>query len=71
MFDAEEMAILNALENDTLVRSVDADEEIAFVYKAIKELSSEQKNELSSRVKSYHNDRSIGKSWSDIKGTVI
>jgi hypothetical protein len=71
MFDAEDMAILNALENDTLARSIDADEEIALARKAAKELSPEQKNELSARIESYHNDRSIGKSWSDIKGTVI
>lgn len=44
MFDAEEMAILNALENDTLVRSVDADEEIALARKASKEYLSKSKN---------------------------
>lgn len=44
MFDAEEMAILNALENDTLVRSVDADEEIALARKAAKEYLSKSKN---------------------------
>jgi hypothetical protein len=37
MFDAEEIMILNALENDMLVRSVDADEEIALARKAAKE----------------------------------
>jgi len=44
MFDAEEMAILNALENDTLVRSVDADEEIVLARKAAKEYLSKSKN---------------------------
>jgi len=44
MFDAEEMAILNALENDTLVRSIDADEEIALARKAAKEYLSKSKN---------------------------
>jgi predicted DNA binding CopG/RHH family protein len=44
MFDVEEMAILNALENDTLVRSVDADEEIALARKAAKEYLSKSKN---------------------------
>jgi predicted DNA binding CopG/RHH family protein len=44
MFDTEEIAILNALENDTLVRSVDADEEIALARKAAKEYLSKSKN---------------------------
>ncbi|MCI4406359.1 MAG: hypothetical protein JHC35_03595 [Sulfuricurvum sp.] len=44
MFDAEEMAILNALENDTLVRSVDADEEIMLARKVAKEYLSKSKN---------------------------
>ncbi len=44
MFDAEEMAILNALENDILVRSVDADEEIALARQAAKEYLSKSKN---------------------------
>lgn len=35
------------------------------------ELSVEQKKELSSRIESYHNDRSIGKSWSDIKSSLL
>ncbi len=35
------------------------------------ELSAEQKKELSSRIESYHNDRSIGKSWSDIKSSLL
>lgn len=35
------------------------------------ELSDEQKKELSSRIESYHNDRSIGKSWSDIKSSLL
>lgn len=34
-------------------------------------LSSEQKKELSSRIESYHNNRYIGKSWSDIKGSLL
>ena len=44
MFDAEEMAILNALENDKLVKSIDADEEIALARKAAKEYLSKSKN---------------------------
>ncbi|HQS65722.1 MAG TPA: hypothetical protein PLM93_00865 [Sulfuricurvum sp.] len=44
MFDTEEMAILNALENDKLVRSVDADEEIALARQAAKEYLSKSKN---------------------------
>jgi predicted DNA binding CopG/RHH family protein len=44
MFDAEEMAILNALEKNELVRSVDADEEIALARKAAKEYLSKSKN---------------------------
>ncbi len=44
MFDIEEMVILNALENDTLVRSVDADGEIALARKAAKEYLSKSKN---------------------------
>ncbi|MDD3596429.1 hypothetical protein [Sulfuricurvum sp.] len=44
MFDAEEMAILNALENDKLVQSIDADEEIALARKAAKEYLSKSKN---------------------------
>ncbi|MFH0709604.1 MAG: hypothetical protein V2A75_05300 [Pseudomonadota bacterium] len=35
------------------------------------ELSVEQKKELTSRIESYHNDRSIGKSWSDIKSSLL
>lgn len=31
------------------------------------ELSTEQKNELNSRVASFHNDRTIGRSWEEIK----
>lgn len=34
-------------------------------------LSTEQKKELSSRIESYHNDRSIGKSWSEIKSSLL
>ena len=44
MFDQEEMAILNALENNKLVRSVNADEEIALAKKAAKEYLSKSKN---------------------------
>jgi predicted DNA binding CopG/RHH family protein len=44
VFDAEESAILEALENDKLVRSVDADEEIALAKKAAKEYLSKSKN---------------------------
>lgn len=43
MFDAEEMAILDALEKDKLVRSIDADEEIALARKAAKEYLSKSK----------------------------
>jgi predicted DNA binding CopG/RHH family protein len=44
MFDTEEMAILNAIKNDELVLSVDADEEIALARKASKEYLSKSKN---------------------------
>ncbi|MGE0739211.1 hypothetical protein [Sulfurimonas sp.] len=44
MFDAEEIAILNALENDKLTKSIDADEEIALARKAAKEYLSKSKN---------------------------
>lgn len=44
MFDAEEMAILDALEKDTLVRSIDVEEEIALARKAAKEYLSKSKN---------------------------
>jgi predicted DNA binding CopG/RHH family protein len=44
MFDAEEMGILEALENNTLMKSVDADEEIALAKKAAKEYLSKSKN---------------------------
>lgn len=44
MFDQEEMAILNALEDNKLVRSVNADEEIALAKKAAKEYLSKSKN---------------------------
>lgn len=47
-----------------------ADEEIVLVPKVTNELSAEQKEELSSRIESYHNDRSIGKSWSEIKNSL-
>lgn len=49
----------------------DVDKEIVLVQKVTNELSTEQKKELSSRIESYHNDRSIGKSWSNIKSTLI
>lgn len=44
MFDEEEMAILSALEDNKLVRSVNADEEIALAKKAAKEYLSKSKN---------------------------
>ena len=44
MFDAEEMAILNALEKGELTRSIDADEEIALARMAAKEYLSKSKN---------------------------
>jgi len=44
MFDAEEMEILNALENNKLVRSINADEEIALARQAAKEYLSKSKN---------------------------
>jgi predicted DNA binding CopG/RHH family protein len=44
MFDQEEMAILNALEDNKLVRSINADEEIASAKKAAKEYLSKSKN---------------------------
>jgi hypothetical protein len=49
----------------------DAHEEIVLVQKVINELSAEQKKELTSRIESYNNDRSIGKSWNEIKGALI
>jgi len=33
-------------------------------------LSFEQKEELSKRIKSFHNDPLIGRSWSEIKNTI-
>ncbi|OAH99078.1 hypothetical protein [Methylomonas methanica] len=44
MFDDEEMSILNALENNKLIRSVNADEEIALAKQAAKEYLSKSKN---------------------------
>ena len=44
MFDQEELEILESLENDELVRSVNADEEIALARKAAKEYLSKSKN---------------------------
>ena len=34
------------------------------------ELSTEQKKELNSRVSSFHNDPSIGRSWNEIKSNI-
>ena len=34
------------------------------------ELSIEQKEELDMRIKSFHNDPSIGRSWNEIKNTI-
>ena len=34
------------------------------------ELSKEQKKELDTRIKSFHNDPSIGRSWDEIKNTI-
>lgn len=44
MFDTEEMAILKALEENSLVRSIDAEEEIILAKKAAKEYLSKSKN---------------------------
>lgn len=44
MFDAEELEILEALENGKLKRSVNADEEMALAKKAAKEYLSKSKN---------------------------
>jgi predicted DNA binding CopG/RHH family protein len=44
MFDQEELEILETLENDELVRSVNVDEEIALTKKAAKEYLSKSKN---------------------------
>lgn len=35
------------------------------------QLSSVQKKELASRIESYHSNRSIGKTWSEIKGSLL
>lgn len=35
------------------------------------ELSSEQKAELDSRISSFHNDRTIGRSWEEVKSDLI
>ncbi len=42
--DEEELLILAALENNQLIRSVNADEEIALAIKAAKEYLSKSKN---------------------------
>jgi len=34
------------------------------------ELSTEQKEELHSRISSFHNDPSIGRSWSEVKSDI-
>ncbi len=34
------------------------------------ELSIEQKEELNSRIQSFHNDPSMGRSWNEIKNTI-
>ena len=44
MFDAEEIAILKALEENLLVRSIDAEEEIILAKKAAKAYLSKSKN---------------------------
>jgi len=44
MFNKEEMEILDALENNKLVRSVNVEEEIALAKKAAKEYLSKSKN---------------------------
>ncbi len=44
MFDQEELEILEALDNDQLKRSINADEEIALAKKAAKEYLSKSKN---------------------------
>jgi len=44
MFDDEEMSILTALENNLLMRSINADEEIALAKQAAKEYLSKSKN---------------------------
>ena len=44
MFEQEELEILEALENDKLVRSVNMHEEIALAKKAAKEYLSKSKN---------------------------
>jgi predicted DNA binding CopG/RHH family protein len=44
MFDTQELEILEALENDKLKRSVNADEEMALAKKAAKEYLSKSKN---------------------------
>ena len=44
MFDKEELEILEAFENDDIVKSIDADEEIAIAKQAAKEYLSKSKN---------------------------
>ena len=44
MLDKEELHILEAFENDTIVKSMDADEEIAMARRAAKEYLSKSKN---------------------------
>lgn len=35
------------------------------------ELSTEQKTELNSRILSFHNDRTIGRSWDEVKNDLV
>ena len=44
MFDKEELEILEAFENDTIVKSIDAEEEIAVAKKVVKDYLSKTKN---------------------------
>ncbi|MDX8128722.1 hypothetical protein QLH52_15610 [Methylomonas sp. OY6] len=46
MFDDEEMSILTALEHNRLIRSVNADEEIASAKQAAKEYLSKGKSDI-------------------------
>ena len=44
MFDSEENSMLEALENNKMVRSINAEEEIALARKAAKEFLTKSKN---------------------------
>lgn len=46
MFDDEEMSILTALEHNQLIRSINADEEIALAKQAAKECQSKGESEI-------------------------